>query len=144
MATDPVSYLIDNSVWARLAHPEVAAALKLKLDLVRPDNALICAPIVLEVGFSTRTGAEHSELLRFLHAFPECTIHPDSADALQIQNKLWNKGLLRAAGAMDTLIAAYAIKNGATLLHYDRDFEHIASVTTSFRHEWIVPRGSLN
>jgi predicted nucleic acid-binding protein len=59
------------------------------------------------------------------------------------QNALWNRGLLRAAGAMDTLIAAYAIRNKATLLHYDRDFDHIASPTPDFRHEWIVPRGSL-
>lgn len=144
MATDSVSYLIDNSVWARLADPEVAAALKMRLDLVRPDNALICSPIVLEVGFSARTGAEHSALVRFLDAFPGCTSHPDAADVLQIQNKLWNQGLLRAAGAMDTLIAAYAIKNSATLLHYDRDFEHIASVMTDFRQEWIVPQGSIS
>jgi predicted nucleic acid-binding protein len=144
MATEPTRYLIDNSVWARLAaHPEVAAALKAKLDLIRPDNALICSPIVLEVGFSARSGPEHSIVMRNLEAFPECSAHPEAADALLIQNTLWNHGLLRAAGAMDTLIAAYAIKNRATLLHYDRDFEHIASVMGDFRHEWIVPRGTL-
>ncbi|MEO8095927.1 MAG: hypothetical protein ABI632_13485, partial [Pseudolysinimonas sp.] len=59
------------------------------------------------------------------------------------QSGLWGSGLLRAAGAVDTLIAAYAIKNDVTLLHYDRDFEHIASVTPALKHQWIVPRGSL-
>jgi len=30
-----------------------------------------------------------------------------------------------------------------TLLHYDPDFELIASVTGQ-RHEWIVPRGTVD
>jgi predicted nucleic acid-binding protein len=144
MTPEPARYLIDNSVWARLTtHPEVVAALKGKLDLIRPGNALICAPTALEIGFSARSATDHSALMGYLEAFPGCSIHPDTADALQIQNALWSNGLLRAAGAMDTLIAAYAIKNNATVLHYDRDFDHIATVVTNFRHEWIVTRGSL-
>jgi predicted nucleic acid-binding protein len=63
---------------------------------------------------------------------------------LEIQNRLWTSGRLRAVGAMDTLIAAYALHNDATVLHYDRDFEHIAVVTPEFRHEWIVARGSVD
>ncbi|MEQ1737888.1 MAG: hypothetical protein ABL886_15955 [Rhodoglobus sp.] len=39
---------------------------------------------------------------------------------------------------MDTLIAAYAIKNDATLLHYDRDFDHIGTVVPELRHQWII------
>ncbi len=144
MTTDPVRYLIDNSVFARLAaHPEVVASLKAKLDRAHPTNILICAPIASELGFSARTGAAHSTLMKQLEAFADCETHPDAADVLLIQNKLWNQGLLRAAGAMDTLIAAYAIKNNATVLHYDRDFEHIAAAEQHFHHEWIVPRGSI-
>ena len=76
--------------------------------------------------------------------FAECTERPTVDDALDIQSRLWNGGLLRAAGATDALIAAYAIKNNATVLHYDRDFEHIASVVPGFHHRWILPRGSVD
>lgn len=69
--------------------------------------------------------------------------HPARAEVLDVQSRLWNGGLLRAAGAMDTLIAAYALKNNAAVLHYDGDFEHIASVVPSFAHKWILPRGSI-
>jgi predicted nuclease of predicted toxin-antitoxin system len=78
-----------------------------------------------------------------LEAFGECGAHPTTGDVLAVQSRLWNGGLLRAAGAVDTLIAAYAMKNDAAVLHYDSDFEHIASVVPGFAHRWIVPRGSV-
>jgi hypothetical protein len=53
------------------------------------------------------------------------------------------RGLHRAAGAMDLLTAAIAEQHRATMLHYDADFEHIASVTGQ-QHRWVVPRGSID
>ena len=146
MATEPrrPRYLIDNSVWARLStDPEVVAALKAFVDFAAPDDVLICPPIAAEVGFGARTPAELRTLREQLAAFPECSEHPTADETMSIQTQLWEGGLLRAAGAMDTVIAAYAIKNDATLLHYDRDFEHIGSVEPRLRHEWVVPRGSV-
>lgn len=118
-------------------------ALKQVLDVANPEDVLICPPIAAEVGFSARNGADHTALMQRLTSFAECSEHPASGEVLEIQNKLWNGGLLRAAGAIDTLIAAYALKNDAIVLHYDRDFDHIATVVPGFRHEWIVPRGSV-
>jgi predicted nucleic acid-binding protein len=143
--SSPRRYLIDNSVWARLStDPIVVAALKSVVDLAHPDDVLICAPIALEVGFSARTGEDHSRITKQLAAFAECSRHPTADEVLHVQNKLWRAGLVRAAGAVDCLIAAYAMKNVATLLHYDRDFEHIATVVPELRHQWIVPRGSID
>ncbi|WP_394771152.1 PIN domain-containing protein [Lacisediminihabitans sp.] len=141
----PSRYLIDNSVWARLStDASVVAAVKSVVDLARPDDVLICPPIALELGFSARTGSDHSALMAQLAAFPECRDHPTNEEAMLIQNRLWNAGLVRSAGAMDSLIAAYAIKNEAVLLHYDRDFDYIASVMPEFHAQWIVPRGSID
>jgi predicted nucleic acid-binding protein len=56
---------------------------------------------------------------------------------------LWNGGLLRSIGAIDTVIAAYAIRNDATVFHYDRDFERVASAAPGFRLAWAVPRGTV-
>ena len=78
-----------------------------------------------------------------LAAFPECVRTPTPHAALKIQNALWVAGRVRAAGTIDTLIAAYALANDATVLHFDSDFDHIATVIPAFRHQWIVPRGSI-
>jgi len=43
-----------------------------------------------------------------------------------IQLALWAKGLARAAGAEDCLIAAYAIAHRQTVVTCDADFVHIA------------------
>lgn len=42
----------------------------------------------------------------------------------------------------DLIIAATAELNGATVLHYDADYDRIAEVTGQST-EWVVPRGSL-
>lgn len=140
----PTRFVVDTSVWARLATtPEVVDELKKIVELVGPTDVLVCPPVALEYGFTARTGKDHSKLMEQLDAFGECESHPTRDDVMGIQNRLWNGGPLRAAGAMDTLIAAYAVKNNASVLHYDRDFEHIASVVPTFAHHWILPRGSI-
>lgn len=137
-------FVIDTSVWARLAtSPEVVEELKKIVELVSPIDLLVCPPVALEYGFTTPTGKAHSALTMQLQAFGKCDLHPTQDDVLEIQSLLWTGGLLRAAGAMDTLIAAYAMKNEAAVLHYDRDFEHIATVVPGFSHRWILPRGSI-
>lgn len=143
--TGRTRFLVDTSVWARLATtPEVVDELKRIAESVGPADMLVCPPVALEYGFTARTGKDHSVLTAQLDAFGECDSHPNDRDVMDIQSRLWNGGLRRAAGTTDTLIAAYAIRNDAAVLHYDRDFEHIASVVPTFRHRWIVPRGSIS
>lgn len=48
----------------------------------------------------------------------------------------------RAAGVIDLLTAAVPEHQGAVILHYDADFEHIAA-TTGQAHKWIAPPSSL-
>jgi len=43
----------------------------------------------------------------------------------------------------DLLIAAAAEAHGLTVVHYDGDFEHIASITGQ-SNAWIVPAGSID
>ncbi len=117
--------------------------LKKIVELSSPGDLLVCPPVALEYGFTAPTPKAHTALADQLEAFGQCDAHPTQDEVLSIQSSLWNGGLLRAAGAMDTLIAAYAIKNDAAVLHYDRDFEHLASVVPGFAHRWILPRGSI-
>lgn len=137
-------FLIDNSVWARLAISEpVRDAFRALVNAASPTELYICPPVAVEYGYSSRTGTDHTNLMQRLGAFTDCPFAPTTADVLRVQNALWNGGLLRAVGSTDTLIAAYAIANEATLVHYDRDFEHVAAVTPGFAQRWIVPRGTL-
>lgn len=62
---------------------------------------------------------------------------------MSVQGALWRGGKVRAAGAVDTLVAALAIERGATVIRYDADDEPVASVEPRLSHEWVAPRGSL-
>jgi predicted nucleic acid-binding protein len=62
--------------------------------------------------------------------------------ARQVQALLAARSQHRAAGVMDLLTAAAAEHYGASVLHYDADFDHIAAVTGQ-QVDWIAPRGSV-
>ncbi|MBN9609491.1 MAG: PIN domain-containing protein [Actinobacteria bacterium] len=141
---DRTRLLLDNSVWQRMPRPKVRAAVEALLAQVSPLDVLICPPVAAEVGFSARDGKGHDRVRQALAEFPDCEKHPGTSLVLDIQNRLWKGGLLRAVGATDTEIAAYAIANGATVVHYDADFEHVAKVWPDFRHRWVMPRGSVD
>ncbi len=55
---------------------------------------------------------------------------------------LARQGKHRGASIPDLLIAAVAERAGLSVLHYDRDFDLIAS-TTGQDVEWVVPPGSV-
>lgn len=135
--------LVDTSVFARLGFDTgVTSEFARVIAEVTMRRLLLCPPVAAEVGFMARNTRQHTEFIRDLGEFAPCPISPTSQDTLDIQHALWSHGLLRAAGAMDTLIVAYAKVNRATVLHYDSDFEHIASALPGFQHRWIVPRGT--
>jgi predicted nucleic acid-binding protein len=50
-------------------------------------------------------------------------------------------GHQRSVSLPDLIIAAVAERHGATLVHYDEDYERIA-VVTGQPVRWVVPRGS--
>jgi predicted nucleic acid-binding protein len=137
-------FIVDNSVWQRLSHQEsVRDRFTRLIESTSPSTIMVCPPVVAEVGFSARNGADHDRVREALAQFADCPAHPTTATTLSIQNALFNNGFFRAVGALDTVIAAYAMANDAAVLHYDSDFERIAWVVPTFRHEWIIARGSL-
>jgi len=63
--------------------------------------------------------------------------------ALQAQRELTEVGHHRLP-PLDLLIAACAHREGAGVLHYDRDFDLIAKHTSlEFESEWLAPQGTL-
>ena len=118
-------YLIDNSVWAGLASGDAGITARLRR-------------IELEFCHSARTPEEHAHYREQISLGFPLEHAPDESLVLDIQSALWTSGLVRAAGSLDILIAAYAIVNDATVLAADHHFGHIAAVS-GLRHEYIAP-----
>jgi predicted nucleic acid-binding protein len=135
-------YLIDKSALARAARqPTVRAALE-RLD----ENGVLAtsAVIDLEIGYSARNLTEFDSVAADRAAlYQELPLTRAVTDrARQVQRELVYTGQHRGPGVSDLLIAATAELYGATVVHYDRDFDMIAAVTTQ-AVEWIVPAGSV-
>lgn len=132
-------YLVDNSVWARLATRDEGITARLRrIERAPADLFVTCPPQVLEFCHSARTPEEHAHYRKQISLGFPLERAPDESLVLEIQSALWNSGLVRAAGSLDILIAGYAIVNDATVLAADHDFDHIASAV-ELRHEYIAP-----
>ncbi|WP_152362546.1 PIN domain-containing protein [Microlunatus speluncae] len=132
-------YLVDNSVWARLASGDPAVTARLRrIERAPADLFVTCPPQVLEFCHSARTPEEHAHYREQISRGFPLEHAPDESLVLDLQSSLWGSGLVRAAGSLDLLIAGYAIVNDATVLAADHDFDHIAAVS-DLRHEYLAP-----
>ena len=132
-------FLVDNSVWARLASGDEGITTRLRrIERAPSDLFVTCPPQVLEFCHSARTPEEYALYREQISLGFPLERAPDESLVLDIQSALWSAGLVRAAGPSDILIAGYALLNDATVLTSDHDFDHIASVT-SLRHEYVAP-----
>jgi predicted nucleic acid-binding protein len=135
-----VGHLLDTSVLTRLREPSVRGAVQ---ELMTHGSPQVSRLSCLELGFSARTAEEWREIQNALVAFSVLEVHDDDhREALIVQRDLADRGL-RGRKLPDLLIAATAVRVNATVLHYDRDFDLIASVTDQ-PVEWIVPPGSID
>lgn len=122
-------WLIDKSALVRLAaSPEAAEwAGRIERGLVR-----IATITRLEVGYSARSGIDlRTGLLGPpLSAMPVEYQTPATEDrAVEVLALLADRGQHRAPSIPDLIIAATAELAGLTVLHLDKDFEIIASIT---------------
>lgn len=135
-----LSYIVDTSVIKRLGHEsvrEIIEPLAAAGDLARPS---ICD---LEVGYSARNADEWDQLIAALDAFdPVETTAAHLRRALQVQRLLAQRSQ-RGRKIPDLLVAAAAEEQGIAVLHYDADFDLIASATGQ-RCQWVVPAGSVD
>ena len=122
-------WLIDKSALVRLAASADAAqwADRIERGLVR-----ITTMTRLEVGYSARSGPDLRTGLHEppLAAMPVEYLTPAVEDrAVEVQTLLADRGQHRAPSIPDLIIAATAELAGLTVLHVDKDFEVIATVT---------------
>lgn len=137
--------LLDNSAWARLSNPRLPPVRITEIaDAVDAGRVMVCLPFLLEAGYSERGVNEHRELLTELLALPWAAID-DLAErrAIEAQRQLARAGHHRLP-PVDLLIAALADRHEVGILHYDRDYDLIASRTAlSFESVWLADPGTL-
>ena len=135
-----LTHLLDTSALTGLSHDAVRAVAE---PLIVAGCAARAGISDLEVGFSARNIDEWEVLAGSVGALQLVETTSDHMRrARQTQRLLAERGL-RGRPIPDLLIAAAAETEDLTVLHYDADFDLIASVTGQ-RCEWIVPRGSID
>lgn len=93
----------------------------------------VATPTLLEVGYSARssedwTASMHGPLLSLMPV--EYGTPRTEARAVEVQGILARRGQHRAPSIPDVLIAATAELADLTVLHCDKDFELIATITS--------------
>jgi len=97
----------------------------------------------LELGYSARDPREHQGIARIRGQLVQLASTDEIAlRARAVQALLAVHSQHRAAAVMDLLTAAAAEYYGASVLHYDADFDHLAAVTGQ-PTDWIAPQGSV-
>lgn len=135
-------YLADTSALARLDRPAVDAALA---PLIESGQVATCGMVELEVLLTARSPDDYLRRQRQLHDGFEKLAMPDEVwqRALEVQGVLAARSEHRGAALPDLLIAATAERHRVAVLHYDHEYDLIASVTGQ-EVGWIVPRGTAD
>jgi predicted nucleic acid-binding protein len=132
-------FLIDTSAVKRLSQPQVRNVVEPLAAAGELGRPRICD---LEVGYSARNAAEWDRLLGALEAFEAIeTTAAHVHRALDVQRMLASRSQ-RGRKIPDLLVAAAAEDLGVAVLHYDADFDLIASATGQ-ECRWVVPAGSV-
>jgi predicted nucleic acid-binding protein len=132
-------YLVDTSVFTRIVRVPVSEAMEQRAPLGLRHSHLTA----LELRFSASTEAEWDLFEAAVSEYERVPVIPTDLDrADTVQRALAANGL-KGRKPIDLIIAAQAERLRLTILHYDKDFEFIASITQQ-PHEWIVPRGSID
>lgn len=104
---------------------------------------LVCDLVVLELTRLAPNESRAREVADRLAVFESIPMPTELWTwARKTQLALAASGDHRRVPPADLLLAGAAEEAGVTLIHYDRDYERIASVA-GLRHQWLVPDGAL-
>lgn len=134
-------YLIDKSALARIRLKPVYAALQPRIVA---GEVARCSIVDLEVLYSAQSPKDYKETLANQRRLRLVPVTQEICErAIQTQAKLAETSQHRGASIPDLIIAACAAEHELTVLHYDADFDLIASVTQQ-PVEWVVNRDSVD
>lgn len=136
-----VIYLLDTSAWV---HRILDASVRRRVDdLWLAGRVATCQMVVAEVLNNANDTRSYKSLQNSLIATRWMPVTESAMDrALEVHAALAERGEHRHFSLPDLFIAATAELSGATVLHYDSDYDRIAAVTGQ-PTEWVAPHGSL-
>jgi predicted nucleic acid-binding protein len=120
--------LVDTTAWIEFVRGTGSAAHQRLAELIVADAPVaVTEPIMMEVLAGARDDRAHADLRRLLL---RCEWLPfdaaaDFESAAAIYRRCRRAGVT-PRGLLDCMIAAVALRHGATLLSHDRDFSRIA------------------
>jgi hypothetical protein len=144
---EPVSLdrpaLFDTGAWTWVRDrrfPELATWFNRQ---VREGLVLVCDVVVLELVRLTPNESRAQEVAGRLELFESVPMSGELWNrARELQGLLSTNGDHRRVPPTDLLIGAAAERAEVPLVHYDRDYERLARVST-LQHHWLVPDGTL-
>lgn len=137
--------LLDNSAWSRITagalRGERAATVA---SWIERRELATCFPFLLEAGYSARSAEDYRAKMDDLDLLPSVRLTSTvEKHALRAQRELALVGHHRLS-PIDVMIAACAHEAEAGVLHYDRDYDIIASRTSlEFESEWLSSPSTL-
>ena len=134
-------YLADTSVYVlRSQHESVRRRVE---ALLTEGRLASCQMVALEYIDNAPDPAGYEVLWQALHGQRWIDVTASAMDrALDVHRQLAARSQHRHFRLPDLIIAAAAELAGATVLHYDEDYERIAAVTGQ-PVEWVAQKGSL-
>jgi predicted nucleic acid-binding protein len=141
-AFDGRPFIADKSAWTRAGDGDVRDEWATALA----NSQILTCPIVdLEILFSARAGEDFDRWasdLAGLRNVPVTRSVTNAAQQALRELAYVHPGYQRSVALPDLLIAACAQDAAVGVLHYDEDFDRLATVL-DFESRWIAPRGSL-
>jgi len=134
-------YLADTSVYElQRRHPAVRQRFE---TLLASGRLAACQMVTLEYLNNAPDPRGYEILWRALHGHRWMDVTTEAMSrALEVHRVLARTSQHRHFRLPDLIIAATAELHGATVLHYDADYDRIAAVTGQ-PMEWVAPKGSL-
>ena len=121
--------LVDTSVWIRMFQKHKPLRL---LDVVTFDDVVTSLPIVQEVlqGFRDETAFRQARMAMLSFPIVDSPIPQNIfEEAIHLYRNARKNGFT-VRSSVDCLIAASAIKHNLIVLHQDRDFPQLASISS--------------
>lgn len=137
----PDVHLVDTSAWSKSRND--ARFLQLFDESARNELVATCDVVCLELLRSARNRDRFIVQSRLLSRLPQCPIgRRELGRAREVQAELAAAGHHRGVKPADLLIAAAAEAAQMPILHYDHDYDLIASITGQ-PSLWLAPPGDL-
>lgn len=134
-------YLADTSVYVLQArYPEIGRRFE---SLLAEGRLAGCQMTTLEYLNNARDPKSYELLWGALHGHRWFDVTTEAMNrALAVHRRLAATSQHRHFRLPDLIIAATAEQHGATVLHYDADYDRVAAITRQ-PVEWVAPKGSL-